>query len=43
MHFIDGADGGYAMASAELSAKRLAGRAAAAIIDEASIPSLDLS
>jgi hypothetical protein len=43
MHFIDGANGGYAMASAELSAKRLAGRAAAAIVDAVSIPSMDLS
>jgi hypothetical protein len=43
MHFIDGANGGYAMAAAELSAKRLAGKAAGAIVDQASIPSLDLS
>lgn len=43
MHFIDGADGGYAMASAQLSAKRLAGAPSATAVAAASIPSLDLS
>ncbi|PZM14668.1 DUF3095 domain-containing protein [Rhizobium tubonense] len=43
MHFIDGANGGYAMAAAELSAKRLPGRTTTTVVDEASIPSLDLS
>jgi hypothetical protein len=43
MHFIDGADGGYAVASAQLSAKRLAGAPSVTAAVAAAIPSLDLS